>query len=274
MENYFLPMSLSSWRSTRNSLQEFARVLGAVRESMTPPQRHWYHISLRVSSAGLVTPPIPCVDGSTYDLTLDLTAHTLAMCTSKGARVNFDLQDLSADVFIKELLQRLAVFDIYPVIDTAALSGGSQMKYHSESVRPFWNNLVQIHTALSEFKGQLHGATSPVQLWPHHFDLALLWFSGRQVPGADPSNEEAADEQMNFGFSTGDEGISDPYFYITAYPFPEGLAKTALPQGAKWNSSWKGAVLMLDEVVSSKDPKELLMKFWRSLHDAGSHLMK
>ena len=43
----------------------------------------------------------------------------------------------------------------------------------------------------------------PVVLWPHHFGLAVLWFSGHPAPDQDPANAEYADEQMNFGFSTG-----------------------------------------------------------------------
>ena len=31
---------------------------------------------------------------------------------------------------------------------------------------------------------------------------------------------------MNFGFTFGDENIPQPYFYVTAYPMPDGLPGT------------------------------------------------
>lgn len=37
----------------------------------------------------------------------------------------------------------------------------------------------------------------------HKSQRVSNWFSGRLVPGQDPANAEFADEQMNFGFSTG-----------------------------------------------------------------------
>ena len=37
----------------------------------------------------------------------------------------------------------------------------------------------------------------------HKSQQVSKWFSGRLVPGQDPANAEYADEQMNFGFSTG-----------------------------------------------------------------------
>jgi hypothetical protein len=114
-----------------------------------------------------------------------------------------------------------------------------------------------------------------VQLWPHHFDLALLWFSGRLVPGQEAADEESADEQMNFGFSTGDEGIANPYFYATAYPWPEGMAEGVLPAGASWNEQgWRGALLMYDVLVEQENPKEYLLSFLRAAQAAGSGRMK
>ena len=48
----------------------------------------------------------------------------------------------------------------------------------------------------------------------------------RKIPGQDPADEESSDKQMNFGFTFGDEGIPEPYFYITAYPLPDAASRT------------------------------------------------
>ena len=125
------------------------------------------------------------------------------------------------------------------------------------------------------FKGTLREETGPVQLFPHHFDLSMNWFSGRLVPGVDPADEESADEQMNFGFVTGDEGIPDSYFYATAYPQPEGLTDQPLPDGAVWQTEgFNGAVMMYETVVAASDPEGLLLQFLQAAQRAGSALMR
>jgi hypothetical protein len=117
--------------------------------------------------------------------------------------------------------------------------------------------------------------TGPVQLWPHHFDLAMVWFSGRTVPGVDTADEETAEEQMNFGFSTGDDGISDPYFYITAYPLPAELVKTPLPPNAVWHThGWSGAIMPYAALVEADRPEEILLGFLKQVQAAGARLMK
>jgi|SRR5581483_1228782 len=109
----------------------------------------------------------------------------------------------------------------------------------------------------------------------HHFDLALLWFSGRKVPGQDPNDAENADEQMNFGFSVGDEGIPEPYFYITAYPLPKNFVGAPLPHGAYWHTDgWNGAVLLYKALVATDAPDARLLDFWRAAQKYGAELMR
>jgi hypothetical protein len=142
-------------------------------------------------------------------------------------------------------------------------------------VRSFWRTLAQIDAVLKEFRAGLRRESSPVQLWPHHFDLALNWFSGRLVPDQDPDDAEYADEQMNFGFSTGDEGIPEPYFYVTAYPVPAGWMEATLPDEAYWQAAgWTGAVLPYGAVSAAADGRRLLLSFLMKLQEAGAALMK
>ena len=100
-------------------------------------------------------------------------------------------------------------------------------------------------------------------------------FSGRLVPGQDPDVPDSADEQMNFGFSTGDEVIPEPYVYITAYPLPEGLSKASLPEGAYWHTdSWQGAVFKYEQLVNAEKPYEMLLNFLTGVYQSGADLMK
>ena len=94
------------------------------------------------------------------------------------------------------------------------------------------------------------------------------------MPGIDPSDEESADEQMNFGFSTGDEAVPEPYFYITAYPTPDGLVETPLPGPARWHTEgFVGALLPYAALVDVEDGDALLLDYLGTVQAAGANAM-
>jgi hypothetical protein len=273
-QNPFPPLSLGEWQPTLNTLQSYAKLLGKVRRALTPRQKHWGHISLYVGATGLTTSPIPA-GPINFEMTLDLTVHKLVIVSSRGEQWQKPLSGQSPAAFCEEALAALAGLDIHPEIDRSLFSETSPGAYDRDAVTRYWQALSQIGPIFKQFKGELRQETGPVQLWPHHIDLAVLWFSGRLVPGVDPADEESADEQMNFGFSPGDGGIPNPYFYITAYPRPDGLTDTPLPADAYWHTQgFTGAILMYEALVAASQPKEKLLTFLRTVQQAGANLMR
>lgn len=270
----FPPLPLAEWQPTRDTIHGYSQVLGAVRKALTPPQKHWWHISLRTAAAGLTTTPVPG-GGMSFDILLDFTGHQLTISTSEGDWWDMSLQNLSLAEFTDETLNALRTLGVDVDMEREPFVNDRRGAYDAIAVEDYWQALSQIDVLLKQFRGELREECSPVQLWPHHFDLSLVWFSGRLVPGVDPADAENADEQMAFGFSTGDGGIPDPYFYITAYPWPEGLTSAKLPDGATWRTEgWKGAVLMYERLLEEDDPKEALLHFWRTVQAAGASLMR
>lgn len=273
-KNNFPTLTLANWQSTRDTIQVYAQVLGKIRRALTPAQRHWAHISLRAATTGLTTTPIPA-GSMTFEMLLDFAAHKLVITTSRGEQWHKPFTGQSAATFCEETLAALDNLDIHSEIDRALFSDTTSRNYDPAAAAQYWQVLSQIDVIFKQFKGKLRGETSPVQLWPHHIDLAVLWFTGRLVPGVDPENEESADEQMNFGFSPGDAAIPNPYFYITAYPLPDGLTDIPLPDGAVWTTEgFTGALLMYESLVLADDPEEKLLDFLQTVQQAGATLMK
>jgi hypothetical protein len=103
----------------------------------------------------------------------------------------------------------------------------------------------------------------------------MLWLPGEKIPGEDPTDEETSDKQMNFGFTLGDTGVADPYFYVTAYPSPPALGELPLPAGARWQTQgFTGAVLAYETLREQKDPQSELIALWRALLGGGrAHLL-
>jgi hypothetical protein len=101
-----------------------------------------------------------------------------------------------------------------------------------------------------------------VVVWPHHFDLAsLVTLSG--------SGEHAT--TIGLGFSPGDAGIDEPYFYVTPWPAPEAATLPALTIG-RWNTEgWTGAVLRASQIIGAPDGTlraEMLTTFLAEAHAA------
>lgn len=272
-ESRFPDLSLPGWQGTRDTLHGYCRLLGAIRRSANPRQRHWAHVTLRVVPEGLITTPIPSDDGN-FGLRLDLVHHALRILTSEGQSLELPVEGQSLERFYSEVMAALKGLELDVEIEAEPFSDNSPGEWDLKAVGRYRQALVRIDSVFKAFKGEQRQETSPVQLFPHHLDLALSWFSGRQVPGQDPETEEWSDEQMTFGFATGDEAITEPYLYATAYPEPEGFVGSALPEVAYWNETgFSGAVLPYVALEQTGEPQQLLAEFLRQAHEAGASRM-
>ena len=102
---------------------------------------------------------------------------------------------------------------------------------------------------MNKIKKELAGETSPVQLRPDDLALILTWFGKA-------SDDEAVSfgQQIEFGFSTGDEQISEAYFYITSSPLSEKFMGTNLLQKVHLNhNGFQGMVLLYDDLLKSEN---------------------
>ncbi len=275
-DHHFPPLPLAAWQATRGTLHGYAQVLGEVRAALSPRQKHSAHRSLRVAAAGLTTTPVP--DGArTFEVLLDLASHRLVISSSRGEQWQQPVRGQSAGKFYDQVMAGLALMGVQPAVDRAKFAHpqGPAGEYDTEALERFWLAETQIDGLLKRFRGELRGETGDVQFWPHGLDLAMLWFSGRLNPGKDPNSPRDADEQMNFGFSTGDGGIPEPYFYVTAYPLPPALPSIPLPDGIVWhNQGWQGAVMRYATLVEDPHAGERLLNYWRTVQKAGMELMR
>lgn len=267
-------LMLSEWKPTRDTLHEYARIVGKLRACYMPRSKHWWHITLQVSARGLTTTPFPVADQN-LELILDLAAHRLMIASSEGWEASHLLTGQSAARLCRWIDRSLTAAHVELEPDLlASFDGEAILPYDAEASGRFREVINWVDAAFRTFKNGLREETSPVQLFPHHMDIALNWFSGRLNPGVDPADEESADEQMNFGFVTGDELVPDAYFYATAYPSPEEWTTLTLPKGAYWHTDgWTGAILPYAVVAGASSPLEMLLEYLRSLQAHGAELM-
>jgi hypothetical protein len=269
---HFPELTASSIVATRNALHAYARVLGDWLKQCRLKRKHWWHASLRPSLNGLTTGVIYAdID---FELELNLRDGLLQVRTSTGEQLSEKLNGQPA----AELADHMERFLVANGIDEQRISGrkdsvvstAAHPGYSAQHARDIIQVINSVSSVMDTFRAGIREETSPIQLWPHHFDLSLLWLPGEKIAGQDPANEEYADKQMNFGFTFGDEGIPEPYFYVTAYPLPDALPNTQLPAGTSWHSEgFNGAVLLYQTLAEHSDPDTYLLALWRELLSAG-----
>lgn len=271
--NSFPALPMAEWQPTRTSIHNYAKVLGEIRHAYAPRQKHSYHGSLYATATGLTTSPIP-FESQTFELQLDYTYQRALVNTSAGGHSQITLRGQSVSEFCDQVLGTLADLNVILSIKRELFTDTTAGAYDTATITNFWSAFSQIDSLFKTFRGELRSETSPVQLWPHGFDLAMLWFSGRLIPGQETGKPRDADEQMNFGFSTGDAGIPEPYFYVTAFPLSAQLPNLQLPSEALWHSQgWQGAILKYQTLVTASDPADKLLTFLRTVQRAGAKLM-
>ena len=226
----------------------------------------------------MTTTPIPKdknTPGQTIEIILDLKNHHIIIESNFREAKRIKLTGQSLCALCEETCSLLTDIGVVLPIDKEKFADGKSGKYDESAAADFWTAMKEINRITNKFRSELSGERSPVQLWPHHFDLSMSWFSGRMVPGKDPDDAESSKEQMMFGFSTGDDTISDAYFYITAYPVPDGLQNLQASEGARWNrNGFQGGVMMYEAFAKANNPEEKLLNYFRTFQNAGAELMR
>jgi len=245
-------MNLKSknFQNAKNIIQSYAQVISDVKGTFSVHQKNWEEYSLKVYAKGLTTTPIPIKRENYYDaldLNINMVEHKLKIFCA-GERHSIELVGQTQIEFAKELETILRDLKIDYKISDDKFSSSKLDEYLNESVEEIWAIIREVYFTMMTFKGDKLEETSNINFWPHHFDLAMLMFNGKLISGQEPDNWDYSREQMNYGFSFGDEAITNPYFYITQYPFNDKILEFKLTNDAYWHKTgWKGAVLDIKE---------------------------
>jgi len=273
----FPALDVDEIMDTRDAMHAYARVLVDCLKANQPKLKHWWHASLRPSLRGMTTGVIHAnID---FEIELDFRNSQLHIQTAAGESHS-------------ELLRGQPVYQLVDVISDFLVSSGisgnpaDRFNLDVESTRQFDGfseeqaNLIgrvfsDVSATMLRFRAGLREESSPIQVWPHHFDMSMLWIPGEKIAGQDPDNEEYSDKQMNFGFVLGDDSIAEPYFYITVYPLPDDLPNVVLPAGAIWQTTpFAGALLRYESLADADSPTDYLLELWRILLNSGrTHML-
>ena len=250
---------------TVTSLHAYSRILGSIRAAQSEPHPRWWHASLQITDAGLDTGNFPLGDGGNGRLLLD---PEQGLIVGRGINGPFEvtLAGPASEVGRKVLDALGASIDFDPDRWDAI----EAQRVDLEAARFYLAALIAVSDVFRQVRSGLAGELGPIQLWPHHFDVAFEWFSDAVVVYEEEDGPKEFSKQLGFGFSPGDEGNPEPYFYANPWPFDESFREIELPPEASWHTEgWSGGYLPYSAVVDGSP--DTVIDFMRTVF-TGTHL--
>ena len=229
---------------TRDRLRDAALVLSSLQRAFVPKHPRQWQYGLEVNMRGLGTQLFQ-IAGLDMRATLDIVRHKVRLGGDKWSLKYYDGPQLFSEVQV--WLQSQGV---ETELERPKFSSGSG-EFSPEEAALYGEALWWLEEQFRELKAGLReGVTSPILLYPHHFDLSLVWF---------PHDDE---RQLSLGWSTGDKTIAEPYLYLTVYPEPDSFKRIKLPEGAHWQTEgFSGGVLPYAALTASGSPAKLFQAF-------------
>ena len=263
-------LRVDDWSPTRDTLHMWTQIVGKVRLTHMPLINHWWQVTLYVSPRGLTTGAIPY--GTTvFDMEFDFVANVLAIRHSDGSKRSVPLDSKPVAEFYGETLSALDSLgiasrivahpnEVDPAIPFA--EDYEHAEYDADAARLFWQQLVQAHRVILNFRASFAGKVSPVHFFWGALDLACTRFSGRPArphAGGAPNCpdwvmvEGYSHELSSCGFWPG--GGEEGAFYSYAYPEPQGFAEYRVePDAAYYSDEYKQFLLPYEAVRTADNP--------------------
>ena len=264
MDSIALPALPGDYEPTRATLHAYARAVGAIPRAHGIAHPKWWHISLKVRPEGLVTDPVPLPGGGALAVRMDLRSHEIVIRSSNGVETGIDMRsDATGTEMGDRLIAAAARLGLEDGYDRARFENDEPRTYDPAAAEAYSGAFVNVHTIFERHRVTLGDRVSPIQMWPHGFDLAFEWYGTK----TEEHEGETLPAQLNLGLYPGGE----PYFYSNPWPFADALTDTPLPHGAVWNTEgWNGTKLPYDAVQGDPDAASKLADYARAVFDAAA----
>ncbi len=173
-------LNAQSLSPTRDALHAYARILGDGLKTSRAKRKHWWHASLRPSLTGISTGLVrSAID---FEIELNLRDSVLQCHNANGAQLTQELTGQSPT----EINALVRGFTEADGVDDSGIEA-EFAGYSREAAGKMGRTIGLISSALESFRSGIAEETSPIQLWPHHFDLSMLWARGRENPRPGPT---------------------------------------------------------------------------------------
>ena len=254
---------LINWDDTRTALHQAMQPLRAARLLGVEPMPNYLHHSSLPTPTGATTGPLN-FGGS---LQLDYTQAAVIYTKAGNAVFRVELEGHNQTSLFD------AVFDEFARLGHTLDPNRSEVNHNTpfnldiQQARAYADVQFRMFLVMARLKARMIGPQTPIALWPHGYDLSTLWF----VDGMD----EHQDPHINIGFSPGTPDVGQPYFYLYAWPLPDGLGDN-IPAPLQWHTEWgtPGALLLYDRLVDESDPESVAIDLLSDVYLRAADLLK
>jgi hypothetical protein len=259
MQN-FPSLQEQQYVKTRRRIHSIAELIGRFREAFVQPIAKNDNLWLSVVNKGFCTPPM----NNLNELEIGFNAEILCVeiANNQDKYVSIAVTGKSLSELCSEMLDALKNdFGVDVTLQADEFDSARKIEIDPEAAQEFLLQFVKFSDLLTAFHKNIafnDGVKTQINLWPHHFDNAFKWFSGRKI--------DEIDEFIGIGVSNGDEMYELPYIYMTIYPELRKMNTLEIPEGAHLHDTgWQGLILTYEAIIdkkSSEEQEELINNFF------------
>ncbi len=245
----FPGLSETSFVKTRRQIHSVAKIIGKFREVLVKEIAKNDNLFLNVVEQGFCTPPVN--DLNELEIGFNIEKQVIEIANNKGKYSFTAITGKSQNALGIELASILnSEFGINSAIDSNGFDQSKEINIAEHDSKDFLIQFINYAELLSGFWKSIDtGIKTQIYLWPHDFDNAFKWFSGKKI--------DDQDEYMGIGVSNGDETYELPYVYMTLFPPLRKTNTLQIPEGATLHDyEWTGLILPYESVTEKKNIDE------------------
>ena len=268
MSRPFAPIP-DNFEPTRATLHQYAHAVGVVPRAHAEPHDKWWHISLNVTPRGLETNEMALTDGGRFNVRLDLQSHEAVIEANGAAAAQIPLgAGMTATEMGDAILQAVSELGLDAEYARDKFESDEAREYDAAAATDFHGILLTMHEVFQRHRNRIGDRVSPIQVWPHGFDMAFEWFGTRIEEYEEDGEVQQHPSQCNFGFYPAGRA----YLYANPWPFEsDTLLDVDLPAGAEWHSEgWQGSILHYDQLAGDPDGEQRVLDFFQAVFDVAA----
>lgn len=194
--------SLDNWQATRDALHQVSQIVGAVRVASSDALANDIQYSVAVVDGGVSTTELN-IGG---ELKFDFASFSLTYMRDNGDGFSIDATGYNQTSLMQAILDEFATLNINIEPPMKQIVHNSPFVVDKALAQDYAVVIDTIYTTLARFRAKLGGGMSPIVIWPHHFDMAFIWFATENM-------DEHKAPHLTIGFAPFSDGINRPYFY-------------------------------------------------------------
>jgi len=256
----FPPIYLSGWKETRDTFHKYCRLVGAIREALSKPLPNSTHTNLLLCKKGFTTSLIAKNESEPdqlFEVIIDLDYRRLCIESNYREPLYIALTGQSLNALCDETCSLLIDIGVKPPLERPSFLDGTRGQFDSTVVKAYLKAISTTNRVLKKIKSELEKVAGPIQLRVDNLTLSLTWYC-KGVFG------NYSVEQIEFGFSTGNDLFEEAFFFIATFPDEQALKKIISDKKiyslTKDNSK---LILPYSEVSKTKNSKQTLLNFYR-----------